>query len=248
VCYGITLREEFVSSFLNSHLRNFVVQVEAHHGGVLAVLGRAGEREHDAFGHVVKFAVRLEANGLPLVGSLDPVSHVVDGGVSSGSSGREFTELNDLSTSLLHARGELVGDPGGLNQALSGLAGDRAVTDIGVHGGRVVTPDGHFVDGSRGISGLEAKLGEGSVVVESGHGRKVLTRNVGGVVLADEGVGVSGVSNNNGLGISGGVVVDGLTYINEDLSVVLEEVTTFHSGATGLGTDEEVVVHVSEGG
>lgn len=112
----------------------------------------------------------------------------------------------------------------------------------------MVSPDGHLLDGGDGVSGLEGELGEGSVVVESGHGSEVGSGNIGSVRLADEGVGVSGVSDNDGLDVSGGVVVDGLTDINKDLTVVLEEIGTFHTGASGLGSDEEVVVNILEGG
>jgi hypothetical protein len=85
-------------------------------------------------------------------------------------------------------------------------------------------------------------------VVESGHGSEVLNGNIGSVALADKSVGVSGVSNNDGLGISGAVVVDGLTNINKDLTVILEQIGTFHSGSSGLGSDEEVIVDFLEGG
>jgi hypothetical protein len=85
-------------------------------------------------------------------------------------------------------------------------------------------------------------------VVESGHSSEVLNGNIGSVALADKSVGVSGVSNNDGLGISGAVVVDGLTNINKDLTVILEQIGTFHSGSSGLGSDEEVIVDFLEGG
>lgn len=112
----------------------------------------------------------------------------------------------------------------------------------------MVSPDGHLVDRGSDVSGLEGKLGEGSVVIESGHGSEVSGRDIGSVGLANKGVSVSGVSDNNGLGISGAVVVDGFTDINKDCAVVLEEISTFHSRATRLGSNEEVVVNILEGG
>jgi hypothetical protein len=66
--------------------------------------------------------------------------------------------------------------------------------------------------------------------------------------LADKRVCVGWVSNNNGLGIASTVVVDGFANINKDLSVVLEKVTTLHTWATWLGTNQEVVVDILEGG
>jgi len=85
-------------------------------------------------------------------------------------------------------------------------------------------------------------------VVESGHGGEVLGGDVRSIVLANEGVGVGGVSNNDGLGITGAVVIDGLADIDEDLSVILEEIATLHAGSAGLGSNKEVVVDILEGG
>jgi hypothetical protein len=67
-------------------------------------------------------------------------------------------------------------------------------------------------------------------------------------VLTDQGVGVSGVADDDSLDITSTVVVDGLANIDENLAVVLEEVSTFHAWATGLGTNQEVVVDLFESG
>jgi len=112
----------------------------------------------------------------------------------------------------------------------------------------VVSPDGHLLDGSNGIAGLESELSEGSVVIKTGHGSEVSSRDIGSVALADKGVGVGGVSDNDSLDVTSRVVVDSLTDIDEDLAVILEEVSTFHAGTSGLGSNEEVVVNVLEGG
>jgi len=248
VLNSLALSEEFVGGGLDTGLGDLVVKVEASHGGVLSGGGGHGEGEHNALGDVVEFAVSLEGNGLPLVGSLNPVAHVVDSGVSGGSGGGELSELNDLGTSLLDTGGELISDPAGVNEAGGGLAGNGGVSDVGVHGGRVVSPDGHLLDVGDSRAGLEGKLSEGSAVVETGHGGEVGSGDIGGVVLADEGVGVCGVSDDDTLDVTVGVVVDGLADVDENLAVVLEEVSTLHSGATGLGTDEEVVVNILEGG
>ena len=80
-----TLAQKLVSGLLDALLAVLVVEVEAHDGGVLSWGGGAGEGEHDALGDVVKGAVSLEADGLPLVGAENPVAHVVDRGIASGS-------------------------------------------------------------------------------------------------------------------------------------------------------------------
>ena len=84
-------------------------------------------------------------------------------------------------------------------------------------------------------------------MVESGHGGEGASGKIGGVVLADKSVGVGGVANDDGLGVTRAVVVDGLADVDEDLAIVLEEVTSLHAWAARLGTDEEVVVDILEG-
>ena len=111
----------------------------------------------------------------------------------------------------------------------------------------MVSPDSHLLDvGDLGV-GLESELGQGTVVIQTGHGRETGGGEIWGVSLADQSVGVGGVANDDGLDITGRVVVDGLANIDEDLTVVLEEIGTLHAWSTGLGTDEEVVVDILEG-
>ena len=120
------------------------------------------------------------------------------------------------------------------------------VVDIRVHSGRVVTPDGEVVNIADVGVGLFGQLVEGSVVVQSGHGSEVFLGDVLGIMGSDQAVGVSGVTDNQDLDVSAGVVVDGSTGIDEDLTVVLQEVTSFHTGSSGLSTDEEGIVGVLE--
>ena len=67
-------------------------------------------------------------------------------------------------------------------------------------------------------------------------------------MLADQRVGVGWVADDDSLGIASAVVVDGLADFDEDLAVILEQISTLHAWAAGLGTDEEVVVNILEGG
>jgi len=83
---GVTLSDKFINSFLDSHLGDLIIEVEAHNGRVASGGGGAREGEHESFGDVVEFTVGFEGNGLPFIRSLNPVSHVVDGGVTCGGS------------------------------------------------------------------------------------------------------------------------------------------------------------------
>ena len=134
--------------------------------------GRAREGEHDSLWDVVELAIGLEGDGLPLIASESPVAHVVDSGVGSGGSRGQLAELNDLGTTLLDARGEFVLDPGGIDEAHGVLALNGAVSDVWVHGRRVVSPNREVVDIRDLRSGLKSKLGDGSVVIKASHCRE----------------------------------------------------------------------------
>lgn len=108
---SLSFTEELVGGLLDASLGDLVVDVEAGDGHVLAVLTDSREGEHKASGDSVELTVGLESNGLPVVRSVNPVAHMVDGGVTSGSSGGELSELNNLASSLLDTGGEFVRDP-----------------------------------------------------------------------------------------------------------------------------------------
>ena len=141
---GSALGKKLIGGLLHSSLGDLVVEVQAHNGSVLSWGGGAWEGEHDALWDVVEGTISLEGDGLPFLGSENPIAHVVDGGVTGGSGGRELSELNDFSTTLLDARSELISGPAGINEGRSISTVDLAVPDIGVHRGRVVAPDGHL--------------------------------------------------------------------------------------------------------
>ena len=111
----------------------------------------------------------------------------------------------------------------------------------------MVAPDSKLLDiGDFGV-GLKSKLGKGAVVVKTGHSSEILSWNAWSVVLANQSVGVGWVSDDDGLGSALSMVVDSLASVDEDLAVILEEVTTFHTGSTGLSANEEVVVNFFKG-
>jgi len=171
---------------------------------------------------------------------------VEDGGVGSRSSRRKLSEFDDLSASLLDSGSKLVLEPGGINQGGGGLSLNGGVPYVRVHGWGVIAPDRHLCDVVDRRVGLKSKLGQGSVVVESGHSSKVLSWDSGSVMCADQSVGVGWVSDNNGLDVRFGVVVDGFAGSDEDLSVVLKQISSLHAWASGLGSNKEVVVNVLE--
>lgn len=243
----LSLAEELVGGLLDLSDGVGVIELEALDELVLAVGGGHGEREHKALGDAVGLSIGVEGDALPLFAAEDPVAHVVDGGVAGRGGRRSLSQGDDLSAALLNAGGELVVDPLGVDKVGGLLASDSGVSDVGVHRGGVVAPDGHLLDVGDGRAGLKGELGQGSVVVKTSHGGEVLTGDPGAVVGQDQSVGVGGVADDDGLAVALGVVVHGLTSVDEDLAVVLEEVGALHAGATGLGADHEGVVDVLEG-
>ena len=111
----------------------------------------------------------------------------------------------------------------------------------------MVTPDSKLLDVSDFRASLESKLSDSSVVIKTSHSSEVFNRDAWSVVLADHCVCVGWVTYDDGLSGALGVVVDSFTSCNEDLSVVFEEISTFHTWSAGLGTNEEVVINILEG-
>ena len=66
-------------------------------------------------------------------------------------------------------------------------------------------------------------------------------------MLADQGIGVGGVTDDESFAVASGVVVDRFTNINKYFTVVLKKVGPFNAWATGLVSDEEVVVDILKG-
>jgi hypothetical protein len=110
----------------------------------------------------------------------------------------------------------------------------------------VVTPDAKFLDVSYLRVGLQSQLSKGSVVIQSSHGSEILLGDALSVVLEDEAVSVSRVSDDDSLASSLGVIAHGFANTNKDLSIIFEEISTLHTWATGLGTNHECVINILE--
>ena len=96
-------------------------------------------------------------------------------------------------------------------------------------------------------AGLGGQLGQGAVVVQTGHGREARGGDVGGVGRGDESVGVGGVAHDEHLDVIGCAGVERLTLGTEDAAVGGEQVSALHAGLAGHGTHEEGNVGALEG-
>jgi len=93
---------------------------------------------------------------------------------------------------------------------------------------------------------MGGELGDGSIVIQSSHSVEVVTWQVWSVVTGDHTVSVSWVTNNKNSNVSGSVVVQSLSGINEDSTVVLEQITSFHTWSSWLGTNQQSEIDVLE--
>lgn len=112
----------------------------------------------------------------------------------------------------------------------------------------MVTENSEVIDFSYTDVESLSQLVESSIMVKTGHGSEVLSRDILTMVLKDKAVGVARVTNYDDLDVTTGIVVDVLTGFDEDLSIILEEIASFHARSSGLGAYEESIVDIFESG
>ena len=117
---------------------------------------------------------------------------------------------------------------------------------VRVLSGRVITPDDEVIDLFSMAANLVGNLALGSALVKSGECAKVLLGDRGGVVGADESISIGGITDNDNLHGLLSNSVDSLPLCLENLSVGLEEVSSFHSGASWPGANQNSYIAVFE--
>lgn len=178
--------------------------------------------------------------------------HVIASGGGSASSGGLLHHGNDFSTSLLNSGEESLVEVLVVIDSLSdfdslAVEEDFGVVDIWVLSQGVVSPNDDVLDVFNSGLELVGELGDSSVLVQSSKGGEIFLRNGGSVVGCDEGVSVSGVSNNQNLDGFLGNVVDCLSLDLEDLGILAKKIFSFHSRASGLGTNKDGSISLIEG-
>lgn len=209
----------------------------------------AGEAVHDTFGRAVLVVVAddTHADVAAGLGAVEPVVHVVAGGVGSRGSGGLAKHADDLGATLGNLGDEGAVQVGVVVDHLSeGHTVDGGVEGVGVLGGGVVAPDKDILDGFNGhvLSLSDDALGTG--LVEAGQGGELLLGDAGGESGGDQGVGVGGVAHDANLDGLLGDFVESLTLSLENLGVGGEEISALHTGATGSGADKDGDVAVLE--
>lgn len=176
----------------------------------------------------------------------EPAPHVRQSSVSCTGSAGETTSFDNLSSSLLDTRDEGLGVPFVSDEIESILSLYGGPSEIRGHSGRVISPNDDLFDISNSGTSPFSNLPDSPIVVKSGHSCKVALREVFGVSSTDKSVGVSGVTDDEGSYVSAGIIVDGSALRNEDFGVILKKVTTLLTFASGLGSDQESGINVSE--
>lgn len=227
--YKVSLSLEFVLGILH-HLLAVVGHREPVNHGVLAALAGDGEGEDEALVDALLVALGVDAHTDPLAGPELPVLNVVDGRTAGRGCGGRAAELDDLRAALLDARGEGALHPGVVVDGFKQVGtADLAGLHLGVHGRAVVAEDRDVLDVAHVGVELEFELRQRPVVVESAHrgdrGFGQTLELAGG----DQAVSVARVADDYRFQVFVGDLVEGHSYVDEDLPVVLDQVGAFHA-------------------
>ena len=103
----------------------------------------------------------------------------------------------------------------------------------------MVAPDCHLFKIGGILAQLLGQLGKAAVVVQTHHGVETFRRNVLGVSLGNQGVGVGWVAHHKHANIVGRMIVEGRALGAKDLAVGGEQVRALLTLATWLGANQE---------
>lgn len=115
---------------------------------------------------------------------------------------REFSSSNDFSSSFANFWVEVGVDPLVVNFGGEFFSSKKSMSDVRVHRRRMVSPDSYLLDARDVSVEFFCQLKDSSVVVESGHGCEVLFWDILGIMRANQGVCISGVTDNDDLDVS----------------------------------------------
>lgn len=209
-----------------------------------------GEGVHNSFRCSVRVTVTDDSHAyvVAFLGSVPEIVNVIASSVGSRSSGGLAHDRDDFSSSLLYFSNEFsIKIFVVLDTFSKSLSTNGGVVNIRVLGGGMVSPNVNIVDFLNSGSSALSNLADSSVLIESSQSREVSLWDRGSVVRSDESVGVSGVSDNADLAGLLGNSVHGSSLSLEDLGVGLEEISSFHTGTSGSGTDHDDDIGILEG-
>ncbi len=97
-------------------------------------------------------------------------------------------------------------------------------------------------------AGLPGQQRAAAVLVQTHHGGEAVLAQAPGLAGGDHAVGVAGIADHRDPRIVGRDLVDRTALRDEDLAVVLEQISPFHPGAARLGADQQAPVCIFECG
>src|SRR5690625_2509978 len=115
---------------------------------------------------------------------------MVDGSGGGGGGAGSSPGIDDGGTPLLHRRDELLLEPAAVHQLGPWLTGCMCVARLRYLGAGMVAPDGELPDVAHFDARADGELAQSAVVIQAGHRREVLRRQVGSVPHGDKRVGV----------------------------------------------------------
>src|SRR5690606_30493861 len=122
--------------------------------------------------------------------------------------GRQAARVDDGGAALAHGGDECVTVPGVvIDQAGQAFAAHGGKADIGIHGGRVITPDDQLFDVGNRLARLGRQLRQGAVVVQAQHGGEVLGGQVRGGLHGNIGIGVGRIAYHQHFDVAAGDVI-----------------------------------------
>lgn len=110
--------------------------------------------------------------------------------------------------------------------------------DISVLGGTVVSPNNDILDGLNWSIKFGGEHWDGSILVESSEGCKVLFRDWRGKMRCNQSVGVSWVSHNKNFDVFICVIIKSFSLIPENESVLTQKIFSFHTRTSWFSTDQ----------
>ena len=110
----------------------------------------------------------------------------------------------------------------------------------------MIAEDSELFDDINGDAGFFGQLGGGAVLVEPDHGGKAFRRESTGLSCRDHAIGITRVADDYDAAILSGDSINGPTLRHENVSVILQQVGTFHTRTPWLGAHEQAPLCILE--
>ena len=224
-----------------------LVDVQTIDNTPFSVLDSHWETVENSFRNLITVSIWPNTERNPIVSmAQEPASHMLKSSISCTSSTWKSSCLDNLSSSLLDSGNESLSVPLFSNQIQSRLSFDSSPSKIRRHSWWVISPNNNLSNISDSWASFFGYLPDSSIMIKSSHSSKVSLWQILGVSGQNQSVGVSWVSNNKSSNVSVGIVVNGSSLRNENLSIFLKKITSLHSFSSWFCTNQKSSFDISE--